>query len=393
MPVRPHHVCANCGHYRGREVEPLRRGRALARGRRAVADVTIAVDAMGGDRAPAEIVAGAVDGGPRRACACCCAAPAERAAGAGRRTDRRRDGGGRCAGCDRLPRRAGAGRPRQARLVAGHRLPAGREGRARGRVSAGSTGAMLAASLLLIGRIPGIAPAGHRRRPARPGRALLLIDCRRQRRGRGRAPAAVRRMGSIFAERRARHRAAAGRAALDRRGGVQGHRADARRRTRCWRRPSSTSRATARAATRSTGEFQVIVADGFAGQRAPEGPGGRRRRRCSPAARGRRRRASGRSSAGCCCVRRCAAMRTRTDPEIYGGAYLLGVRGLSVIAHGNSSRPRSATPSLRRPRRRGRRGRAVQLARTRPPRTIPTCRTAPRHIQSRTSLPRRLEKQ
>ena len=31
-------------------------------------------------------------------------------------------------------------------------------------------------------------------------------------------------------------------------------------------------------------------------------------------------------------------MRDRHDPETYGGAYLLGVRGLSVIAHGNSSR-------------------------------------------------------
>ena len=31
-------------------------------------------------------------------------------------------------------------------------------------------------------------------------------------------------------------------------------------------------------------------------------------------------------------------VRTRLDPDTYGGAYLLGLRGLSVIAHGNSSR-------------------------------------------------------
>jgi glycerol-3-phosphate acyltransferase PlsX len=31
-------------------------------------------------------------------------------------------------------------------------------------------------------------------------------------------------------------------------------------------------------------------------------------------------------------------MRTRLDPETYGGAYLLGLRGLAVISHGNSSR-------------------------------------------------------
>jgi glycerol-3-phosphate acyltransferase PlsX len=31
-------------------------------------------------------------------------------------------------------------------------------------------------------------------------------------------------------------------------------------------------------------------------------------------------------------------LRSRLDPETYGGAYLLGLRGLAVIAHGNSSR-------------------------------------------------------
>src|SRR6266536_1899533 len=30
-------------------------------------------------------------------------------------------------------------------------------------------------------------------------------------------------------------------------------------------------------------------------------------------------------------------LRRRLDPETYGGAYLLGLRGLAVIAHGNSS--------------------------------------------------------
>ena len=31
-------------------------------------------------------------------------------------------------------------------------------------------------------------------------------------------------------------------------------------------------------------------------------------------------------------------LRRRFDPDAYGGAYLLGLRGLAVIAHGNSSR-------------------------------------------------------
>jgi glycerol-3-phosphate acyltransferase PlsX len=37
-------------------------------------------------------------------------------------------------------------------------------------------------------------------------------------------------------------------------------------------------------------------------------------------------------------IRRSAGrLRKRLDPETYGGAYLLGLRGLAVIAHGNSS--------------------------------------------------------
>ena len=32
-----------------------------------------------------------------------------------------------------------------------------------------------------------------------------------------------------------------------------------------------------------------------------------------------------------------ARLQAHLDPDTYGGAYLLGLRGLSVIAHGNSS--------------------------------------------------------
>jgi len=39
-------------------------------------------------------------------------------------------------------------------------------------------------------------------------------------------------------------------------------------------------------------------------------------------------------------------LRSRLDPDTYGGAYLLGLRGLAVIAHGNSSR-RAITNAIR----------------------------------------------
>jgi glycerol-3-phosphate acyltransferase PlsX len=49
--------------------------------------------------------------------------------------------------------------------------------------------------------------------------------------------------------------------------------------------------------------------------------------------------ASARGKVGGLLIRPAArALRTRLDPDTYGGAYLLGLRGLVVIAHGNSSR-------------------------------------------------------
>jgi glycerol-3-phosphate acyltransferase PlsX len=49
--------------------------------------------------------------------------------------------------------------------------------------------------------------------------------------------------------------------------------------------------------------------------------------------------ASARGKLGGLLIRPAArALRHRLDPETYGGAYLLGLRGLVVIAHGNSSR-------------------------------------------------------
>ena len=49
--------------------------------------------------------------------------------------------------------------------------------------------------------------------------------------------------------------------------------------------------------------------------------------------------ATARGKAGGALIKPAAArLRSHLDPDTYGGAYLLGLRGLCVIAHGNSSR-------------------------------------------------------
>jgi glycerol-3-phosphate acyltransferase PlsX len=69
--------------------------------------------------------------------------------------------------------------------------------------------------------------------------------------------------------------------------------------------------------------------------------------------------ASARGKLGGLLIRPAArALRERLDPDTYGGAYLLGVRGLVVIAHGNSSR--RAIANAIRYAARGVRGRVVE---------------------------------
>ena len=46
-------------------------------------------------------------------------------------------------------------------------------------------------------------------------------------------------------------------------------------------------------------------------------------------------------------ARAARGLRARLDPDTYGGAYLLGLRGLVVIAHGSSSSRRAIANAIR----------------------------------------------
>ena len=228
-PKPPHHVCANCGYYRGRQV---------ARGRRRVARpepssnpepclnpmIWIAVDAMGGDVAPrprrrrragrgARTSISAWRSSGRRAALEAELGAASRTSTAARVRDRRR-ARRRRRWPSRRRRRCGASRGASIRVAA----EAVARGDAAALFSAGHTGATVMAAHARVrhaarrrsagaGRDDSDAPAA--RRPARR---------RRQRRVPAAAPAAVRGDGQRLRARRARHRRAARRAAVDRRG-------------------------------------------------------------------------------------------------------------------------------------------------------------------------------
>jgi glycerol-3-phosphate acyltransferase PlsX len=288
----------------------------------------VAVDALGGDRAPDEVVAGALEArsstitpvlvGPR-----------------GLET-----GGlelveaASTIAMDEKPSEAVRAK-RDSSLVTACRLV--REGGADAAVSAGNTGAVLAAGLLEIRRLPPVnRPAIAVVLPAKRG-PTVLIDAGANADARAEHLRQFAHMGSVFAQE------------------ILGVRNPEVRLLSIGEEPEKGNQLTLEAHdlleqaegldfkgnTESRnlleGAADVVVCDGFTGNvvlKALEGTIrsvlGALRQEIT---------ASRRGKVGGLLIRPATrGLRERLDPDTYGGAYLLGLRGLAVIAHGNSGR-------------------------------------------------------
>jgi glycerol-3-phosphate acyltransferase PlsX len=286
----------------------------------------IAVDAMGGDRGPDEIVAGALAarGGGIEPILFGDASIDTRGLGLEATTE--------TIAMHEKPAEAVRAKP-DSSLVAAVRAVA--EGRADAVVSAGNTGAMLAAGLLELRRIPGVMrPAIAVPIPAERGPSVLL-DAGANADARPEHLVQFATMGAVFAqeilgierpqvrllsigEEREKGNQLALEAHellaasdLDFAGNTEGR--DLLR-----------------------GAADVVVTDGFTGNvvlKTLEGT----IRTILDALRAEIT-ATPRGKLGGLMIRPAARrLRRRLDPDTYGGAYLLGLRGLAVIAHGNSS--------------------------------------------------------
>jgi phosphate acyltransferase len=289
--------------------------------------IRVAVDAMGGDRGPEEIVAGAVDAasdtvqpvivGPRGL-----------------------DTQGlelieasEVIAMDEKPTEAVRSKPNSSLVIACRAVG---ERKADAVVSAGNTGAMLAACLLELRRIPGVRrPAIAVTIPARRGPSVLL-DSGANADARPEDLVQFAHMGAVFAEE------------------ILGVARPEIRLLSIGEEPEKGSLLSLEAhrllaATDLnfagntegrdliTGAADVVVTDGFTGNvalKVTEGTiqsllEGLREEITATAV----------GKLGGLLIRPAARrLRKRLDPDTYGGAYLLGLRGLAVIAHGNSSR-------------------------------------------------------
>jgi glycerol-3-phosphate acyltransferase PlsX len=289
--------------------------------------VRVAVDALGGDRAPVEVVEGA------RAAASGSLEPVlfgPHGLDAGDvplvvATER--------LGMDEHPVEAVRSKP-DASLVRAVRAVA--EGEADAVVSAGSTGALLAASLLHLRRLPGVhRPAIAIVIPTRRGPSVL-IDAGANADARPEHLFQFAHMGSVFAEEilgvREPEVQLLSIGEEDEKGNqltLEAH--------ELLRRSSVRFSGNTEGRGLLRGDADVVVADGFTGNVALKTLEGTIRTLLEDlrAEIG----SSPRTKLGGLLIRPAARrLRARLDPEAYGGGYLLGLTGIVVVAHGASSR-------------------------------------------------------
>ncbi len=287
----------------------------------------MAVDALGGDRAPLEVVAGALEASSNGVTPILFGPPGTDTGGL--ELVEARD----AIGMEEKPAEAVRAKPGSS-LVAACR--AVRDGQAEAVVSAGNTGAALAACLLELRRIPGVArPAIAAPIPTRRGPSVL-VDAGANADARPEHLLQFAHMGAIFAEemldlRRPQVRllSIGEEAEKGNQLTLEAHRLLA----------ESDLNFSGNVESREllAGAADVVVCDGFTGNV------------CLKLLEGTIRTvldalrhevvATRRGRVGGFLIRRAArTLRARLDPETYGGAYLLGLRGLAVVAHGNSSR-------------------------------------------------------
>jgi phosphate acyltransferase len=289
--------------------------------------IRIAVDAMGGDRAPVEIVAGALAAAADGIEPVLVGPPGLDTQGL------ELIEAPHAIGMHEKPADAVRAKP-DSSLVVAHRAVA--DGRAQAVVSAGNTGAMLGAGLLHLRRLPGVQrPAIAVPIPTERGPSVLL-DAGANADARPEHLLQFGHMGALFA---------ADVLGLERPNvrllsiGEEPEEGNALTLEAHALLAGSDLRFDGNAESRDllAGAADVVVCDGFTGNVALKLLEGTIRTllealRDEIAA-------TPRGRLGGLLIRPAARrLRTRLDPDTYGGAYLLGLRGLSVIAHGNSSR-------------------------------------------------------
>ena len=289
--------------------------------------IRVAVDALGGDRAPEEIVAGAREAASSEIQPVLFGPAGLETAGLPlvETTD--------AIDMDEHPARSVRAKP-ESSLVRAVRSVA--DGEADTVVSAGSTGAMLAASLLHIRRLPGVHRPGIG--VVLPGRRgpTVLIDAGANADAKPEHLVQFGHMGAVFAHEILGVDDPAVRLLSigeeDEKGNQLTIEANALLR-------ASSLRFEGNVESRGLleGESDVVVCDGFTGNVALKALEGTIRTILSSLRE--ELGSSVRGRLGGLLVRPAArGIRRRLDPDTYGGAYLLGLRGLVVIAHGSSSR-------------------------------------------------------